>query len=119
MTVRPIAHINPPGDIRDIGDVQQYLVASHEGLNRIRRGRIECVTEVTLTANASSTVLYDRRLSPQTFLGFDPRTANAAAELAAGTMYVTDANRTTKGQVTITHANNAQTDRTFFVSILG
>ena len=74
--------------------------------------------EVTLTANAASTVVTDARLSYFSAIDFDPMTANAAAELGAGTLYVTQANRI-NGQFTLTHANNAQADRTFRMTILG
>lgn len=84
----------------------------------MRRGKTENVGEVTLTANAATTVLSDRRISPQSVIVWHPRTANAAAELAAGTMYVTDANMGS-GTATITHANNAQTDRQFRYAVIG
>jgi DNA-binding beta-propeller fold protein YncE len=71
-----------------------------------------------LTANVASTVLSDVRISPQSVLAFHPRTANAAAELGNGTLYVTDANMG-NGTATITHANNAQVDRSFRVAIIG
>ena len=82
------------------------------------QGKIQCVNEITLTANAAATVFQDLRISIQSCIHFDPRTANAAAEIGNGTIYILDANRA-KGQVTITHANNAQVDRTYFVSIIG
>lgn len=87
-------------------------------VRRIYSGGVPWVAEWTLTANAASTVMQDARISYYSFIGFDAMTANAAAEIGAGTMYITSANRT-KGQVTITHANNAQTDRTFRVLIVG
>lgn len=70
--------------------------------------------EVTLTANAASTTVTSTRevVSPDSVLHFDALTAHAAAELAAGGMYVLGANRRA-GSFDITHANNAQTDRTF------
>ena len=45
-----------------------------------------------------------------------PTTANASAEQGAGTMFV---GPRAKQSFTITHANNAQTDRTFAYSVLG
>lgn len=78
-------------------------------LTKNRMGR------VTLTPGAAFTVVDvpGEVVTPLTKYTFDPLTANAAAELAAGTMYVLEANRALR-QFTITHANNAQTDRTFF-----
>jgi hypothetical protein len=66
--------------------------------------------EVTLSASVASTTLSHRAIRPTTALSFEPKTANAAAEKGNGTMYHATP---TDGQVVITHANNAQTDRTF------
>ena len=87
-------------------------------VERINRGKINASIDVTLTASAASTTITDARLASTSILLFDPTTAHAATELAAGTMYVLAANRT-NGSATITHANNAQTDRTFRVLIIG
>jgi hypothetical protein len=87
-------------------------------LQQIRSGKLEIVGELTLTAGAASTAVTDIRVSPQSVIVWHPRTANAAAELAAGTMYITDANMGS-GTATITHANNAQTDRDFRLAIIG
>lgn len=87
-------------------------------VNRINSGKVNASIDVTLTANAASTTITDARLASTSILLFDPVTAHAATELAAGTLYVLAANRT-NGSATITHANNAQTDRTFRVLIIG
>ena len=84
----------------------------------MRNGKLEVVGEVTLTALAASTAVTDIRVSPQSVILWHPRTANAAAELAAGTMYITDANMA-NGSFTITHANAASTDRSFRYAVIG
>lgn len=77
-------------------------------LNRNRSGT------VTLTANVASTTVEDPTVTPNSVLSFDPLTPNARDELwKNGTMFVAEADRA-RGQFIITHANNAQTDRTFF-----
>lgn len=111
MTIRPFLHFPPPPP--DPHQRRQYEV-----LQQMRKGKIECVAEFTLTANVGSTVLTDSRISPQSVIVWHPTTANAAAELAAGTMYITDANMG-NGTATVTHANNAQTDRSFRLAIIG
>ena len=111
MTIRPFLHFPPP-------PANSELRRQYEVLQQMRNGKLECVAEVTLTAGAASTAVTDIRVSPQSVLLWHPRTANAAAELANGTMYVTDANMA-NGSYTITHANNAQVDRTFRVAIIG
>jgi hypothetical protein len=101
--------------------------AIYEGLNRwlnilngALQGRINVVyshdTDFTLTANAATSTLTDARLSPGSAIIWMPRTANASAEIGAGTIYhdVPGA-----GTVVINHANNAQTDRKFRIVIVG
>lgn len=73
---------------------------------------------VTLTASAASTTVTPTMTTASSLIFFDPLTANAAAELAAGTMYVATAGRTA-GQFVITHANNAQVDRSFRWAAVG
>ena len=90
----------------------------YEVLQQIRNGKLEVVGEFTLTAGAASTVLSDIRISPQSVILWHPRTANAAAELANGTMYITDANMA-NSSATVTHANNAQVDRVFRYAVVG
>jgi hypothetical protein len=58
----------------------------------------------------------DARIGAFTSLMFCPMTADAALEQAAGTMFVSEQK---SGSATITHANNAQVDRTFNIVILG
>jgi hypothetical protein len=87
-------------------------------VQQIRRGKIEVTGEFTLAANAASSTLNDPRISIQSVIIWHPRTANAAAELYGGTMYITDANMA-NGSAIVTHANNAQTDRQFRYAVLG
>ncbi len=82
------------------------------------QGKINAVTSVTLTASVTTTVFTDPRLTINSAVLFDPTTANAAAELAAGTLYALTANRN-NGAWTLTHANAGSTDRTFKVLIIG
>jgi hypothetical protein len=101
--------------MRPIGIVANSPQDVAAALNDLAGGRGNNGCTVTLTANAATTTVTSpsvRGLAPLDCLHFDPLTANAAAELAAGTMYVLEANRTAN-QIVITHANNAQTDRKF------
>ena len=111
MTIRSFLHFPPPPN-------DPWLRRQYEVLQQIRNGKTENVAELTLTANAASTTITDIRISPQSVIVWHPRTANAAAEMAAGTMYITDAN-IGNGTATVTHANNAQTDRDFRLAIVG
>lgn len=87
-------------------------------MNRIMSGKVNATGEVTLAAGGTTTTVTDARATAGSYIGFDPLTANAAAEKAAGTIYVLDANRR-NGSFVITHANNAQTDRTFKYLLIG
>jgi hypothetical protein len=118
MTVREFLHLPPPAPSLNPQQMSSYMRRIWETLQPLRKGKTENVTELTLTANVATTVLNYRGLSPQSVVIFDPKTANAAAELAAGTMYVLTANRA-NDQWTITHANNAQVDRSYQVAVIG
>lgn len=90
------------------------------GINTAMQGKINAVTTVTLAAGTATTTLQDARITTNSFLGFMPTTANAAAALA--NLYVSNrisANGTNPATATLTHANNAQVDRTFSVLIIG
>lgn len=97
-------------------DVQESVRFLAEAVNRLGDGRSNATGSVTLTANQASTVVTERRVGTDSVINFMPTTANAAAEVGAGTMYVS---AVTSGSYTITHANNAQTDRDFTYSVQG
>ena len=84
------------------------------GVNKALSGKLNVVTTVTLTAAATTTTLTDARLTPQSVISFMPTTANAAAGITA--LYVTNL---TNGSATLNHANNAQADRIYQISIIG
>lgn len=83
-------------------------------------GKTNNTGTVTLTANAVSTVvsMAPGLIGPDTVFLFSPTTANAAAEFGGGSMYVS-ARSVPNSTFTITHANNAQTDRTFSYVFIG
>ena len=118
MPIRAFLHLPPPRPFSNLSDVSIYIRRMLEALNALRSGKTENVGELTLAINAATTTLTDIRISPQSVLVWHPRTANAAAEMAAGTMYVTDANMS-NGSAVITHANNAQADRNFRYAVIG
>lgn len=87
-----------------------------EAANNMLRGKFNNILAATLTANAASTTLTDVRISATSALLFSPLTANAAAEMGAGTLYIS---ALTNGGATLAHANNSQADRSFYVVIMG
>jgi len=86
-----------------------------EAVHQLSRDRDDVVT---LTPGATVTTILDPTVTPDTVFLFDPLTANAAAELAAGTLYVLPVNRLL-GSFTITHASAGTIDRAFRWIALG
>lgn len=96
----------PPVD----GTLRQAL----EGVRRAMQGKLNVRGTVTLTASTTTTAVTDERVSAQSYIGLMPTSSNAAAALA--TTYVSARD---KGTFTLTHANNAQVDRTFVYIVIG
>lgn len=98
----------------DWADEVEHRRKLAEGANRALQGKLICAGDVTLTASSATTTLNDERIGTESFIGFMPLTANAAAEVP--TLYVTNRN---KGSATLNHANNAQTDRDYVYLVIG
>lgn len=77
-------------------------------------GKLNATLLVTLAANVATTTVTDERIGATTFFGFQPKTANAAGALSG--LYVSSQ---ANGTATLTHSNNAQSDRTFNVLLIG
>lgn len=86
---------------RDIGRIVRAVI-------ELNAGRANSVVDVTLTPNAASTVVSFVNCSKACAPLPVALTANAAAALA--TMFIS---AISNGSFTITHANNAQVDRSF------
>lgn len=87
-------------------------------LNQVNQGKFNCTIEVTLKASSTTTTITDVRISPFSVILWMPVTAHAAAEIAAGGLYIPESTML-NGSAVIQHANNAQTDRSFRVGIFG
>ena len=87
-----------------------FLELVRSTVNEMLKGRGNQTASFTLTANATSTTVTDNLFAPDMTLVWTPTSANAAAEVGAGGMYLS---ARASGSFTVTHANNAQTDRTF------
>jgi hypothetical protein len=99
-------------------NVLEWLRQTEPVVNGLMQGKSNNYGSVTLTANAASTTVTESagRISSNAVILFMPTTANAA--VANQTMYVS-ATAPNSNTFTITHANNAQTDRTFRYVIIG
>lgn len=87
----------------------------HARIRELIEGRSNAAGTVTLTANAAATTVTKGTINANAGVFLFPKTANAAAALA--TTYAAVA--TGGGSFVITHANNAQTDRTFYYVVIG
>ena len=97
-------------------DATDHFRLMANAINSVIDGRQNNVGTLTLTANAGTTVVSDRRAGTESVISLMPTTGNAAAEIGAGTLYIASV---TAGAFTVTHANNAQTDRTFKYEVTG
>ena len=85
-------------------------------INELASGRSNATGTVTLAAGATTTTATAPTCGTGSVPILTPTTANAAAELGNGTLYVSAVGT---GNFTIAHANNAQTDRIFSFVCLG
>lgn len=97
-----------------ISENEKNLFQIVRAIIQILQGRSNAVGTVTLRANQATTIV-DKSVSPgalnvaeDSIIHLSPKTANAA--VAKQTAYVS---LTEQGGFVITHANNAQTDKTF------
>lgn len=93
---------------------EQELGKFAAAINQLAQGRSNAVGTVTLTASVASTTVTPETCGAGSKVFLTPTTANAAAALA--TTYVS---AVAPKSFTLTHANNAQTDRTFGYVCLG
>ena len=102
------------------GSVSRRFATGPEGMvqaiHQAMDGKIRSYGETTLAASTAATTLTDARIGPASVITFMPTTANAAAEIGNGTMYVS---ARTNGSATITHASGASTDRIFGYLVIG
>ena len=97
-------------------NTEEWMRLLAESIQGILDGKINATGTVTLTANSATSTLADRRIGPDSAIFFMPTTANAATEFGAGTLQVSSRGKQT---ATLTHVNNAETDRTFGYVVLG
>lgn len=83
-------------------------------IQQLFAGRSNAAGTLTLAPGAASTVVAAQNCAPGSKVFLFATTANAAAALA--TTYASSVGKQT---FTLTHANNAQSDRTFFFVCLG
>ena len=88
-------------------------------IQQLAAGRSNATGTVTLTPSTATTTVTPTQtgtIAAGSTPILTPATANAAAEIGNGTMYVS---AVANGSFTITHANSATADRTFLWAVLG
>lgn len=103
---------------QNYGSWYEWCRALTDTVNRLLVGQMDVTALFTLTANVGTSTLTDSRININTAIILTPTTANAAAEIGNGTAYISETGRV-KGSVVVTHANNAQADRTFRIALIG
>lgn len=86
------------------------------GIRDLFEGRSNCFGTFTLTPDDTTTVVNAPNCGAGSEIVFSPKTAAAAAEVAVGEMFISDA---AQGAFTVTHANDPSADRTFAYRIAG
>jgi hypothetical protein len=102
-----------PGVDMDFLDEKEHRRKLAQAVNGLLLGQSNNVHSVTLTANATSTVLTRVGISPLASAFLSPMSASAAASLALVWASVA------RGEVTIHHDSSPATDRTFGVLVSG
>ena len=95
-------------------ETQLYIIVN--AVRQLMQGRSNAAGSVTLAASAPTTTVGAPNCAPGAQVFLFPRTPHAAAELAAGTCWVS---AVASGAFAVTHANNSQADRTFSYVCLG
>jgi hypothetical protein len=93
-------------------DLKKIVLA----IQQLAAGRSNAVGTVTLATAAATTVVSDKNCAVGSTPLLTPTTANAAAEIGNGTLYVS---AVANGSFTITHANSATSGRTFLYALHG
>jgi hypothetical protein len=104
------------GKVLSVSSQEKDLGKFALAIQQLANGRSNATGLVTLAAGATTTTVSNINCAAGSTVQLTPTTVDAAAALA--TTYVPAAT-VTKQQFIIQHANNAQTDRTFFYVVLG
>ena len=83
--------------------------------NLAMQGKLNAVTQVTLTPSSTTTTLIDARIGANTGIFFSPLTIDAVTAQSSGLRVSSKQ----KGQATLTHASAAAVDQTFDVLLIG
>lgn len=88
----------------------------NQAIRQMMQGRDNAGGTVTLTANAATTTVSAPNCATGCGVFLQASTASAATEVGNGTIYIS---AVVNGSFTITHANSAVADRSFFWTARG
>ena len=77
--------------------------------NNVLRGKVNVAVEFTPAVAATSSVVLDSRIGPDSIFIIEPTSSAGAVELAAGTMFVAAADRGVE-ECTVTHSTGAASE---------
>ncbi len=103
--------LNPPRTVPPGGADPRFVA---EAINNIALGRASWVGTVTMVENSDQTRVKDNRVTVNSLVAFVPLTANAAS---AASPYIASGDLSA-GQFIVTHANDANTDKTYRYLVL-
>ena len=87
-------------------------------ISQLASGRSNAVGTFTCTQNEATTTVTDANCAVGSTVLYMPTTANASAEVGAGTIYIATAT-ILNGSFVVTHANSATASRTFRYALVG
>jgi len=90
----------------DSPDAKRLIRDLATRINQLLLGKINVAVEFTPDVAATSTVITDTRITPNSLFIIEPTSSAGAIELAAGTMFIAVANRGA-GTCTVTHSTGA------------
>lgn len=90
------------------------LIRIVKGIRDLYEGRSNASGEFTCELNQATTVVTAPNCSPSSRIFLEPATSAAATEKGNGTIYVS---ARAQGAFTVTHANSATANRTFWYRI--
>lgn len=96
-------------------DPLEAYVSYFRIINNIIQGGLDTTGTVTLTTSTTTTTVSSTYVTPDSYIGLSPTTANAAGALS--TTYVST--KSNGAYFVLTHSNTATADRTFIYSIIG
>lgn len=103
VRIYPKVRLNQPWDLQ-----------ARAILNNAVAGKLNVLGDLTLESGAATTTLDDPLITQASLIVLMPMSANAAAALQSLHFQPTET-----GSVTISHANNGQTDRWFRYAVIG